>query len=114
MVRYKMKSTFEKPLHGLRIYRMVKNPTTGKFERCNLQWYKASKGQTFTCSDGTKVKIAYKDGIQQPTVFEYEKFELNKGKRLWWSQGFDPKWYLTPFKTTEINKGYGLVQNPGW
>ena len=114
MVRYKMKSTFEKPLHGIRIYRMVKNPTTGKFERCNMQWYKAKKGQTFTCSDGTKVKVAYKDGIQQPTVFEYEKFELNKGKRKWWTQGFDPKWYLTPFKTTEINKGYGLVQNPGW
>ena len=114
MVRYKMKGNFEKPLHGLRIYRMVKNPTTGKFERCNMQWYKAGKGQTFTCSDGTKVKIAYKDGIQQPTVFEYEKFELTKGKRLWWTSGFDPKWYLTPFKTTEINKGYGLVQNPGW
>ena len=114
LIRYRMKSTFEKPLHGLRIYRMVKNPTTGKFERCNLQWYSATKGQTFTCSDGTKVKIAYKDGIQQPTVFEYEKFQLTNGKRIWWSEGFDPKWYLTPFKTTEINKGYGLVQNPGW
>ncbi len=114
MVRYKMKDNFEKPLHGLCIYRMVKNPTTGKFERCNVSWYKASKGQTFTCSDGTKVKVAYKDGIQQPTVFEYERFELTKGKRLWWTSGFDPKWYLTPFKATEINKGYGLVQNPGW
>ena len=114
MVRYKMKSDFEKPLHGLRIHRLVKNPTTGKFEVCDMQWYKASKGQTFTCSDGTKVKISYKDGIQQPTVFEYEKFELTKGKRIWWTQGFDPKWFLSPFKSTEINKGYGLVQNPGW
>ncbi len=114
MVRYKMKSEFEKPLHGLRIHRMVKNPTTGKFEVCDMQWYKAASGQTFTCSDGTKVKIAYKDGIQQPTVFQYEKFELTKGKRAWWTQGFAPKWYLSPFKSTEINKGYGLVQNPGW
>ncbi len=109
-----MKSDFEKPLHGLRIHRLVKNPTTGQFEVCDMQWYKATQGQTFVCSDGTKVKISYKDGIQQPTVFQYEKFELTKGKRLWWTQGFDPKWYLTPFKTTEINKGYGLVQNPGW
>lgn len=114
MIRYKMKSTFEKPLHGLRIYRMVKNPTTGQFERCNFQWNKASKGQTFTCSDGSKVKISQKDGVLQPTHFEYEKFELSKGKRVWWTQGFDSKWYLTPFRTTEINKGYGLVQNPGW
>lgn len=114
MVRYKMKSDFEKPLHGLRIHRMIKNPTTGKFEVCDMQWYKASKGQTFTCSDKTKVKISYKDNVQQPTVFTYERFQLEKGKRLWWTQGFDPKWYLSPFKTTEINKGYGLVQNPGW
>ncbi len=114
MVRYKMKSDFEKPLHGLRIRRMVKNPTTGQFEVCDYPWYSASKGQTFTCSDGTKVKIAFKDGVQQPTVFEYERFELSKGKRYWWTYGFDPKWYLTPFKSTEINKGYGLVQNPGW
>ena len=30
------------------------------------------------------------------------------------TEGFDPKWYLTPFPLTEVNKGYGLVQNPGW
>ena len=113
MVRYKLKSDFEKPLHGLRIFRMVKNPTTGKFERCDMQWYKASKGQMFTCSDGTKVKVAYKDGVQQPTVFGYERFQIANTARAW--QGnFDPKWYLSSFKTTEINKGYGLIQNPGW
>ena len=28
--------------------------------------------------------------------------------------GFTPKWYLSAFPATEINKGYGLVQNPGW
>ena len=117
MIRYKLKDDFEKPLHGLRIYRLVKNPTTGKFERCNMQWYKAGKGQTFECSDGTKVKISYKDGIQQPTVFDYELFEIKNAARPW-SQtkggNFNPKWYLSSFKTTEINKGYGLVQNPGW
>lgn len=114
LVRYKRKDIFEKPLHGLHIYRMVKNPTTGKFERCDMQWYSASKGSTFTCSDGTKVKIAYKDGIQQPTVFDYEIFPLTKGARYWWTHGYDAKWYLNPFQRTEINKGYGLVQNPGW
>lgn len=114
LVRYKRKDIFEKPLHGIHIYRMVKNPTTGKFERCDMQWYSAKKGAEFTCSDGTKVKVAYKDGIQQPTVFEYERFPLTKGARVWWTQGFDPKWFLSPFRPTEINKGYGLIQNPGW
>ena len=46
--------------------------------------------------------------------FEYEKFELNNPTRYWWTNGFDPKWYLSPFPSTEVNKGYGLVQNPGW
>ncbi len=47
-------------------------------------------------------------------VFEYERFELSKPVRRWWTYGFDPKWYLSPFPQTEINKGYGLIQNPGW
>lgn len=117
MIRYKLKDDFEKPLHGLRIYRMIKNPTTGKYERCEYPWYSAAKGQTFTCSDGTKVKIAQKDNVQQPTVFDYEKFELTRSARAWSKTkggSFDPKWYLSSFKSTEINKGYGLVQNPGW
>lgn len=31
-----------------------------------------------------------------------------------WKNNFAPKWYLSAFPTTEINKGYGLIQNPGW
>ena len=50
----------------------------------------------------------------QPVNFEYEKFELANPVRYWWKYGFDPKWYLSPFPQTEINKGYGLIQNPGW
>lgn len=119
MIRYKLKSDFEKPLHGLRVYRMVYNPNTKNWVRCNFPWYSAGKGQKFTCTDDnkTQVSIAYKDGVQQPTVFDYEKFELSRSARSWSvTKGgtFDPKWYLSSFKTTEINKGYGLVQNPGW
>ncbi len=31
-----------------------------------------------------------------------------------WYNGFDTKWYLTPIPAVEINKGYGMTQNPGW
>lgn len=24
------------------------------------------------------------------------------------------QWYLAPVPLTEINKGYGMTQNPGW
>lgn len=35
-------------------------------------------------------------------------------KRSWWSGGFSSIWYLSAFPSNEVNKGYGLVQNPGW
>ena len=50
----------------------------------------------------------------EPTHFTYKKAEITVCPRVWWTQGFDPKWYLQPFPTTELNKKYGLVQNPGW
>lgn len=28
--------------------------------------------------------------------------------------GWSPKWYFEAFPVAEVNKGYGLVQNPGW
>ena len=31
-----------------------------------------------------------------------------------WIDNWSPKWYIFPFPNDEINKEYGLVQNPGW
>ncbi len=31
-----------------------------------------------------------------------------------WKTSWSPKWYLSAFPPDEINKGYGLIQNPGW
>lgn len=31
-----------------------------------------------------------------------------------WQDKFSTKWFLSAFPSDEINKGYGLVQNPGW
>jgi hypothetical protein len=45
------------------------------------------------------------------TAFIYKEVELPL--RLWTRQ-FSRKWYLSAFPATEVNKGYGLVQNPGW
>lgn len=43
--------------------------------------------------------------------FTYEKFELPQRS---WQKNWSPKWYLSAFPPNEVNKGYGLVQNPGW
>ena len=32
----------------------------------------------------------------------------------YWKNNFSPKWYLSALPSNEVNKGYGLVQNPGW
>ena len=47
--------------------------------------------------------------------FEYEKVPISVGARRWWEPGYwTNKWYLDPVSRTEIQKGYGLTQNPGW
>jgi hypothetical protein len=44
----------------------------------------------------------------------------NLKRSLWdlptrqWQTKWSPKWYLSAFPPAEVNKGYGLIQNPGW
>ena len=35
-------------------------------------------------------------------------------KRAWQGENWNPKWYLSAFPVSEVNKKYGLTQNPGW
>jgi starch-binding outer membrane protein, SusD/RagB family len=44
-------------------------------------------------------------------TFSYVTFELPE---RYWKNNFSPKWYLSAFPPNEINKDYGLIQNPGW
>lgn len=105
MVRYKRADLFSKTLHGLRIYRLVKNANTGVWERSETQWY---NGDRISAKQGTT-------SYYEPSHFDYEVFEIQNGARTWWKdKGYDNKWLLQPFPSTEINKGYGLIQNPGW
>lgn len=43
--------------------------------------------------------------------FTYEQFDLPSRQ---WQNNWSPQWYLSAFPQNEIDKGYGLVQNPGW
>ena len=90
MTRYKRDDLFRKQLHGLKIYR---NDGGG-----NTPW-----------SGTTGNSSAY----PKPTQFTYEAFPLVNPSRAWWSN-FSPKWYLSAFPPSEVNKKYGLTQNPGW
>lgn len=44
-------------------------------------------------------------------VLTYKVFNL---PARYWKSNWSPKWYLSAFPPNEINKKYGLVQNPGW
>ena len=59
---------------------------------------------------GDKVTI----GNQSVYVnFRHEQDTKTVNKRVWVDQ-WDDKYYLTPIALEEINKKYGLIQNPGW
>lgn len=51
--------------------------------------------------------------LNNPTSFTFEKVEL-ENKRYWATAPFDTKWYMQPIPQDEINKRYGMTQNPGW
>lgn len=92
MVRRMRQDIFTKPLHGIKIYRLDEN------------------GQRMGGDTDTKW-----DPSTPWPKFEYEKPEITVGHRRWWDpNGWDNKWYLDPVSRVEVQKGYGLTQNPGW
>lgn len=91
MVRRKRQDLFTKPLHEIRIYRLDEN------------------GNRLTEGDQR-----WQPGTPWPK-FEYEKPQITVGARRWWDPGYwTNKWYLDPVSRIEVQKGYGLTQNPGW
>ncbi len=101
MVRRRRTDWMTKQLHGMATFRMIKN-AQNKWVRRNAPYFGDDKN----------------GGMAEPARFEYEPFELIQGRRVLW--GMDPnstevkKWLMMPFPQDEINKGYGLIQNPGW
>ena len=99
MVRYKRGDWMTKELHGLRIYRL-QTTSSGEIVDNNVPYIGDEKN----------------NGAEHPYNFRYEKFKLFD--RVLWSYDANDdhvkKYFLEPFPLTEINKGYGLVQNPGW
>ena len=51
---------------------------------------------------------AYVYELHFPEPMQLEERTWQQAKTL------NPKWFLSAFPTNEVNKGYGLVQNPGW
>jgi hypothetical protein len=91
MVRRKRQDLFTKTLHEIRVYRL----------------------------DASGNRLTDGDQRWDPSTpwpkFEYEKPAIVNGARRWWEPGFwTNKWYLDPVSRIEVQKKYGLTQNPGW
>ena len=91
MIRRMRQDLFCKPLHEIVIYRLDDSGQRMMGDKTN--W----------------------DASTPWPKFEYEKPQITIGARRWWTPGYwTNKWYLDPVSRVEIQKGYGLTQNPGW
>jgi hypothetical protein len=91
MVRRMRQDLFTKPLHEIKIYRL--DESGNRLTEGDQRW----------------------DPSTPWPKFEYEKSVIVNGARRWWDPGYwTNKWYLDPVSRIEIQKGYGLTQNPGW
>ena len=113
MVRRKRVDLFTKPLHEIRVYRLDENG-----QRLPLK-----------NSDNQDIDLRWDPSTPWPK-FEYEKPQIVNGARRWWDwedlngngvfdYGQEPgfwtnKWLIDPVSRIEVQKGYGLTQNPGW
>jgi len=53
------------------------------------------------------------DFSEHDQYFDYTIRELDT-RTFDWQENFSPKYYLEPFPFSEVQKDYGLIQNPGW
>ncbi|MDR1556419.1 MAG: RagB/SusD family nutrient uptake outer membrane protein [Tannerellaceae bacterium] len=91
IIRRKYVDKFTSPLHELHTWRKTADGKKDEREDTQLQ-----------------------AGEPYPN-FIYEKIQITTGSRKWWEPGYwTNKWLLSPLPRAEINKGYGLTQNPGW
>lgn len=69
---------------------------------------KRLRGLKITCTN----KTANPSDKTPNLSLTFEPYDLATDRA--WRTNFSPKWYLSAFPPSEINKDYGLVQNPGW
>ena len=89
LIRYKRSDIFTKQLHRMNIY--AKDAETG---------------------EKTEIPFSKMNGVWPNFIYEVEN--ITQYARVWWTGEWDDKWFLSPLSREEINKEYGLSQNPGW
>lgn len=92
MVRYKMEDVFKSPILAVDVTLKDTANTINNFSNFFQNEVELDEHSIF---------------------FNYEITELEIGT-FRWATDFSPKYYLEPMPFKEIQKDYGLIQNPGW
>jgi len=77
-----------------------------------IRWFDITRNRLTSKLDQqlSEVRIEKNHG---GTGYTYSYPKTVSNERNWWTS-FNPKWFLLPFPLDEVQKGYGIVQNPGW
>lgn len=124
IIRWKMQDAFTATLRGMESWIWVKNPglnTYGLKEGTRADSYDGD----YLIGDGTigDKGVMYEKLVGRPAnvnfdakkhVLTYKYYDFPESEIRAWARDFSPKWYLSAFPMGEVNKDYGLVQNPGW
>jgi len=142
LIRWKMEDRFKVTLRGMKSWIWVKMPTystAGVLEGTRANCYGANipgltdDSPVWLRGDGVigdigsiYVRLPALTITDDPRpsantnfdpnihVITYQYYNLPEDEVRSWAINFSPKWYLSAFPASEINKNYGLVQNPGW
>ena len=137
IVRWKKADCFTVTLRGVKSWIWAKNPAldiTGMQQGTRANSYGADipgftddspvyligdgimgdNGVIYQRLSGGAAAIVFNPQNNILTYKYYNVSDKNAALNRAWATNFSPKWYLSAFPVGEVNKGYGLVQNPGW
>ena len=78
-----------------------------------VRWFDMVRwGLTEAFTTPLKGLTSFGDNNNAATVFTFKEKEVYPPRS--WYTSWDTKWYLAPIPALEINKAYGMTQNPGW
>ena len=78
-----------------------------------VRWFDMVRyGLTSAFTDVLKALYVESAKSKNATYFTFEEIDAYPS-RVWYNK-WDTKWYLAPIPASEVNKGYGMTQNPGW
>ncbi len=78
-----------------------------------VRWFDMVRwGLTEAFTTPLKGLTSFGDNNNAATVFTFKEKDVYPPRS--WYTSWDTKWYLAPIPALEINKAYGMTQNPGW